>query len=187
MALKMSMLLAVLLASLAFGGGNIADAAHHAAAPAADCSSLVLNLADCLSFVTNGSNVTKPEGTCCSGLKTVLRTNAQCLCEGFKNSAQFGVVLNVSKALSLPSACHVNAPSAAKCGLSLAPTAAPGVSPVGAPSSSITNAPATSAGANELAPVPAPNPGNSGSSAVSFSVGTVFVALAAAATTFACF
>ncbi|KAL2513641.1 non-specific lipid-transfer protein-like protein [Forsythia ovata] len=80
---------------------SVHSAAHAAPAPAVDCSSLVLNMADCLSFVTTGSTTKKPEGTCCSGLKTVLKTNAQCLCDAFKNSAQFGVTLNVTKALAL--------------------------------------------------------------------------------------
>ncbi|KAL4374307.1 hypothetical protein AHAS_Ahas05G0168700 [Arachis hypogaea] len=82
-------------------------------------------MADCLSFVTNGSTTTKPEGNCCSGLKSVLKTAPQCLCEAFKSSAQFGVVLNVTKALALPAACKVSAPSASNCGLSETPAAAP--------------------------------------------------------------
>nr|GLL23851.1 non-specific lipid-transfer protein-like protein At5g64080 [Ipomoea trifida] len=105
----------------------VVDCAHHAApAPAADCGSVILNLADCLTFVTNGSTEAKPQGTCCSGLKTVLKTNAECLCEGFKNSAQLGVVLNVTKALALPSACHVSAPSVSNCGLNIGSISSPG-------------------------------------------------------------
>ncbi|RZB95727.1 Non-specific lipid-transfer protein-like protein isoform B [Glycine soja] len=99
----------------------------HAPAPSVDCTNLVLTMADCLSFVTNGSTVTKPEGTCCSGLKSVLKTAPACLCEAFKSSAQFGVVLNVTKATSLPAACKVSAPSATNCGLSETPAAAPGM------------------------------------------------------------
>lgn len=83
---------------------------------AVDCSSLILNMADCLSFVTNGSTVEKPEGTCCSGLKTVVRSGPECICEGFKNSASLGVTLDLAKAASLPSACKVAAPPSARCG-----------------------------------------------------------------------
>lgn len=90
-------------------------AAHSAPAPAADCSSLISNLVDCLSFVSAGGTAKKPEGTCCSGLKTVLKTDADCLCEALKNSAQLGVTLNVTKALSLPAACHASAPSISNC------------------------------------------------------------------------
>ncbi|XP_052109385.1 microtubule-destabilizing protein 60 [Arachis duranensis] len=111
-------------------GANGASPSHllnAAPAPAVDCSSLVLTMADCLSFVTNGSTTTKPEGNCCSGLKSVLKTAPQCLCEAFKSSGQFGVVLNVTKALALPAACKVSAPSASNCGLSETPAAAPGI------------------------------------------------------------
>jgi hypothetical protein len=73
-------------------------------------------MADCLSFVSNDSKTEKPEGTCCAGLKTVLKADAACLCEAFKSSAQLGVVLNITKAMSLPAACKISAPSAANCG-----------------------------------------------------------------------
>ncbi|MBA0562068.1 hypothetical protein Golob_007146, partial [Gossypium lobatum] len=98
-----------------------ADAAHHhhtASAPSpssVDCSSLILNMADCLSFVSSGSEVSKPEGTCCSGLKTVLKTDAECLCEAYKSSASLGVTLNVTKAMTLPALCKVSAPPLTNC------------------------------------------------------------------------
>lgn len=97
---------------------SAAYATHHAAAPAPsfDCSILVLKMAECLTYVSNGSTTTKPEGSCCSGLKTVLNTDAECLCEAFKSSAQFGVVLNVTKAIALPTACKLQASSVPNCG-----------------------------------------------------------------------
>ncbi|KAK4803975.1 hypothetical protein SAY86_003792 [Trapa natans] len=104
-----------------------ASSPPRAPAPAVDCSSLVLTMADCLSFVSNGSTVDKPEGTCCSGLKTVLKTDAECLCEAFRSSAQLGVVLNVTKALALPSACKVSSASTSNCDLSIAPASSPGM------------------------------------------------------------
>ncbi|KAJ0238271.1 Non-specific lipid transfer protein GPI-anchored 31 [Hirschfeldia incana] len=101
---------------------------HHtpAPAPAVDCSMLILNMADCLSFVSAGGTETKPASSCCSGLKTVLKTDAECLCEAFKSSASLGVTLNMTKATTLPTACKLHAPSIAACGLSAAPTMAPG-------------------------------------------------------------
>ncbi|KAL8535052.1 hypothetical protein ACS0TY_010900 [Phlomoides rotata] len=71
-------------------------------------------MVDCLSFVTAGGT-TKLEGTCCSGLKTVLKSDVGCLCEVFKNNAQLGVTLNVTKTLTLPAACHLSAPSIGNC------------------------------------------------------------------------
>ncbi|XP_044488639.1 non-specific lipid transfer protein GPI-anchored 31 [Mangifera indica] len=149
------------------------DCAHHdaAPAPAVDCMSLILNMADCLSFVSAGSSESKPPATCCSGLKTVLKTDAECLCEGFKNSASFGVTLNVTKALTLPAACKLSAPPATNCNLSLSPAAAPGESPNGAAAAS----PTMSVGENEQAP--APSPGVSASSMLSFSVGCLSTGL----------
>ncbi|KAK4424337.1 Non-specific lipid-transfer protein-like protein [Sesamum alatum] len=147
----------------------VGSAAHSAPAPAVDCSSLVLNMADCLSFVTAGSTTKKPEGTCCSGLKTVLKTDAECLCEGFKNSAQLGVTLNVTKALSLPAACHVSAPSVSNCGLSIGTGAAPALSPLALAPSTVAGAPTATIGANDIAPAPAP--GSSDSSSLTASIG----------------
>jgi len=113
MASKLSLILCV----VALCAIDLAQSASspHAPAPSVDCSNLVLTMVDCLSFVTNGSAVTKPEGTCCSALKSVLKTAPECLCETFKNSAQYGVTLNVTKAATLPAACKVSAPSATKC------------------------------------------------------------------------
>ncbi|KAH7575611.1 hypothetical protein JRO89_XS02G0162500 [Xanthoceras sorbifolium] len=141
-----------------------------APAPAADCSSLILNMADCLSFVSAGSTVTKPEGTCCSGLKTVLKSDSECLCEAFKSSASLGVTLNVTKALSLPSACKLSAPSATNCKLSASPSGAP----VMAPTAGGIESPSTIVGSNE--PAPAPAPGVSTSSVLSISLGPLVLA-----------
>ncbi|RDX98598.1 Non-specific lipid-transfer protein-like protein [Mucuna pruriens] len=149
-----------------------------APAPAVDCSTLVLTMADCLSFVTNGSTVTKPEGTCCAGLKSVLKTAPACLCEAFKSSAQFGVVLNVTKATSLPSACKVSAPSATNCGLSETPAAAPAgaLSPQASASPQASDA-ATPGPENEVSPAPAPAQGNTASALFPISAGSLLVCI----------
>ncbi|XP_022749104.1 non-specific lipid-transfer protein-like protein At5g64080 [Durio zibethinus] len=153
------------------------NAAHHQAAAApspssasVDCSSLILNMADCLSFVSSGSEVSKPEGTCCNGLKTVLKADPECLCEAFESSASLGVTLNITKALTLPAVCKVSAPSATNCSISLSPAAAPGVQP-----STTAAAPTALSGANEVAPAPAPD--ISGSPVLSVSIGSLFLGL----------
>uniref|UniRef100_A0A5B7AWS7 Bifunctional inhibitor/plant lipid transfer protein/seed storage helical domain-containing protein n=1 Tax=Davidia involucrata TaxID=16924 RepID=A0A5B7AWS7_DAVIN len=164
--MAMKMMITILCSILAIWAVENVDSAtpNHAPSPSVDCSNLILNMADCLDYVTNGSTVEKPEGSCCSGLKTVLKVNADCICEVFKDSAQLGLTLNVTKALALPSACRVSAPSFSNCGLS--DGAAPGVSPSGAPSPS------------GVAAVP-PSSGSSGS-ALAISVGLLVIALAAA-------
>ncbi|XP_071725659.1 non-specific lipid transfer protein GPI-anchored 31-like [Rutidosis leptorrhynchoides] len=152
----------------------VVDSAHHTAAPApaADCSSVILSMADCLSYVTAGSTIQKPEGTCCSGLKTVLKTDAQCLCESFKNSAQFGIQLNITKALALPAACKIKAPSATNCGMSLGTAAAPVQSPMG-----VGMAPTMAASGPSTAVAPTPASQNSGSSGLAMSTMAVFVSV----------
>ncbi|XP_073310568.1 non-specific lipid transfer protein GPI-anchored 11-like [Primulina huaijiensis] len=134
----------------------VCSAAQVAPPPAVDCTSLVLNMADCLSFVMAGSTLKKPEGTCCSGLKMVLKTDADCLCETFRNSAQLGVTLDVKKAFTLPDACHVSAPSVGNCGLSndtASGAAAPALSPSASPLSPSFS---SSFGANDVSPTPVP-------------------------------
>ncbi|GAV71839.1 LTP_2 domain-containing protein [Cephalotus follicularis] len=143
-----------------------------APAPAVDCTSLVLTMADCLPYVQNGSTVTKPEGTCCSGLKTVLKTDAECLCEAFKSSGSYGIVLDIPKAANLSAACKISAPSISNCGLSV-PAGAPGIPPT-----SIAGAPTTAVGSNERAPAPAP--GTSGSSVLAISLGSLVISLVVA-------
>ncbi|XP_023638183.1 non-specific lipid-transfer protein-like protein At5g64080 [Capsella rubella] len=163
------LLLAVLLS---LSTVSVLSASHHhvaAPAPSVDCSTLILNMADCLSFVSSGGTVAKPEGTCCSGLKTVLKTDAECLCEAFKSSASLGVTLNITKASTLPAACKLHAPSIANCGLSVAPTAAPGLAP-GA---------AAAAGPDSAGGILAPNPsqGNDGSTLIPISITALFSAV----------
>ncbi|XP_062077187.1 non-specific lipid transfer protein GPI-anchored 31 [Humulus lupulus] len=155
-----------------------AASSPHAPAPAVDCSSLILNMADCLSFVSNGSTVAKPEGTCCTGLKTVLKADADCLCEAFKSSAQLGVVLNVTKATTLPQACKVSAPSASNCDLSIAPSGSPALTPAESTPTSTAAAPDASAINGQA---PAPSPGSSGAAgAMSVSAGSLLVGLVVA-------
>ncbi|KAI4318473.1 hypothetical protein MLD38_032174 [Melastoma candidum] len=165
-------LVAVLLLALA----AVAHSQHDAAPPAVECSSLILTLVDCLSFVSNGSTIDKPEGTCCSGIKTVLRTDADCLCVAFRSSAQLGVVLNVSKALTLPSACHISADSSAiKCSLPIPPTVSPpgGEAPASPPS--IAPAPTKS---EDTTPPPAKNSATATNAVVGTSAAVAATAVA---------
>ncbi|CAN1799095.1 Non-specific lipid transfer protein GPI-anchored 31 [Linum perenne] len=153
MAFSSSYLPLFLLSALLFLSAS--NAAHHhsaaAPAPAADCSTVVLSLSDCLNYVLKGSTTTKPEGTCCSGLKSVLKTDAACLCQAFQSSGTLGVPLNMTKALTLPSACKLQAPPMSAC------QRAPGMS-----SGSTAVPPSGSAEGGELAQAPAPSPVGTG-------------------------
>ncbi|XP_054800865.1 non-specific lipid transfer protein GPI-anchored 31 isoform X2 [Prosopis cineraria] len=172
MAAKTSLILclvAIWAVALVHGASS---SAHHAPSPAPDCSSLITNMVDCLSFVSSGSNTTKPQGSCCSGFKTVLKSNPDCICQAFKSSSQLGVTLNVTKALTLPAACKVSAPDFSSCGLSVTPAAAPAAVP------GMSGSGATS----EISPTaaPVPSPGNSAPSMVPISAGSLLVCILAA-------
>ncbi|KAG6479148.1 non-specific lipid transfer protein GPI-anchored 31-like [Zingiber officinale] len=133
-------LLLLLLLCLAAVSTSPGDAAHHrhAAAPAptaADCSSTLLSLSDCLSFVEEGSREPKPQKQCCTGLKKIVAEAAEaaCLCDALGQGASLGLSLNVTKALALPSSCGISTPRLSQCKVVLAgvPAAAPAPSPSG--------------------------------------------------------
>ncbi|KAJ6700670.1 BIFUNCTIONAL INHIBITOR/LIPID-TRANSFER PROTEIN/SEED STORAGE 2S ALBUMIN SUPERFAMILY PROTEIN-RELATED [Salix koriyanagi] len=155
------MLSLILLCTFSISCCYWADGAstRHAPAPApssVDCMNLLYSMVDCLSFVSNDSTSTKPEGKCCAALKTVLSTKAECLCEAFKGSAQLG--LNVTRALSLPSACKIHAPAASNCGSAISPSGAPAPAPGGSAASA-----------------PPQSSGQSGSNGFSISVGSLII------------
>ncbi|AES63423.1 non-specific lipid transfer protein GPI-anchored 11 [Medicago truncatula] len=165
MASKFSLILCIIFGICALDFTNGASSS-----PSGECSKLVLAMTDCFSFLTNGSTLTQPEGSCCNGLKTIVNTAPSCLCGAFKGNAHLGVVLNVSKALTLPFACKVSAPSISNCGLPNASAAAPGVSISPWPASS----PTTSAEAPAAAP---PSGKSAASTLLPISVGSLLVCL----------
>ncbi|KAL5576019.1 hypothetical protein UlMin_017718 [Ulmus minor] len=145
----------VLVATLLlFSTGVLAQApasAPGAAGPAApasvDCFTLLSGMADCLSYVTKGSNLTVPEKPCCPELKTLVDTNATCLCELLAQSANYGLEIDLKRATKLPSVCKVDTPPISTCAALGIPVAAPGA-PLASPAPSPGGEPsAVSAGA----------------------------------------
>ncbi|THU52570.1 hypothetical protein C4D60_Mb10t05350 [Musa balbisiana] len=120
------------------------DGAHvRAPAPSIDCSSALLSLADCLTF-------------CCTALKKVVKeAAAACLCDAFKEGATFGVKLNMTRAMGLPSACGVSTSHFSKCKSAVAasPGAAPAPSPSGVAMVPSPTASRSGAAASSTAPV----------------------------------
>ncbi|CAN6847198.1 unnamed protein product [Brassica oleracea] len=127
-------------------------------AQSVECSAVIMTLTKCLPFVTIGSQVEKPETACCSVLKTVLDTKAECLCEGLKSSAAAGINLNLTKAGTLPDACQVKAPPMPACALFAKP---PASAPAPVPAAGPLNG--SGPGSNS-APAPSPSHSNHGSS-----------------------
>ncbi|KAF3445770.1 hypothetical protein FNV43_RR10947 [Rhamnella rubrinervis] len=144
-----------------------------------DCSVIVYAMSDCVSFLSDGSSDTEPDHPCCSGLETVVETNADCICEAFTMSSQMGIQLNMTRVLALPAACGVPAPPLNDCHIPQPPQSSPSngelppqsspsngnppeMSPKSAPSSpSILEPPAS----ETLGPSPSPNKGGGGTAA----------------------
>ncbi|KAK4441373.1 Xylogen-like protein 11 [Sesamum alatum] len=86
-----------------------------APSPGPDCFTSLANLADCLTFVEDGSNLTKPDLACCPEVAELLNNQPICLCEMLANSTQFGFSVDTNRALKLPSVCSLATPPVSMC------------------------------------------------------------------------
>ncbi|GAU47445.1 hypothetical protein TSUD_403980 [Trifolium subterraneum] len=87
-----------------------------APAPGLDpCFTAITNMSDCLSFVEDGSKLTKPDKGCCPELAGLVEGNPICLCHLLGNSDSIGIKINVNKALKLPTICKVTTPPVSTC------------------------------------------------------------------------
>ncbi|KAJ4905972.1 Bifunctional inhibitor/lipid-transfer protein/seed storage 2S albumin superfamily protein [Raphanus sativus] len=72
-----------------------------------DCSSVIYNMMDCLSYITPGSNDTRPTKVCCGGILSVLQYNPNCICVGLASSKDMGIEINNTRAHSMPTTCKL--------------------------------------------------------------------------------
>ncbi|KAJ8425884.1 hypothetical protein Cgig2_033157 [Carnegiea gigantea] len=106
------------------------------------CTSALMGLTPCLGFIQGG--LSNPSSSCCSGLASVVKSQAACLCQVLNGGgSSFGVTINQTQALALPGACKVQTPPVSECNAVNKPSEAPAGSPVGSP---------TGAPADALAP-----------------------------------
>ncbi|CAN4092931.1 unnamed protein product [Withania somnifera] len=90
-----------------------------------DCTSTLITMASCLSFVTGSAET--PPASCCSALSGVLQSNPRCLCVIVNGGgSSLGVQINQTQALALPSACNLQTPPVSKCYAGNAPLMSPG-------------------------------------------------------------
>ncbi|KAL3504502.1 hypothetical protein ACH5RR_034343 [Cinchona calisaya] len=112
----------------------MAYGAAPAPAPAVQCTDLISDMIDCIPFISVSQKApSNPPATCCSGLKKVLDTNPECICEGIKNSDQMGIIINLTKAAALPALCYLNAAPLSNCNFTTSPVPSPGCGPSPAP------------------------------------------------------
>ncbi|KAL3504705.1 hypothetical protein ACH5RR_034546 [Cinchona calisaya] len=143
---------AATLAAIAYG-------AAPAPASTVQCTDLISDMIDCIPLISVSQKGSKgahsnPPATCCSGLKIVLDTNPECICEGIKNSDQMGIIINLTKAAALPALCHLNAPPLSNCNFTTSPVPSPGSGPSPAPPSPSPKPPSPS----PKPPSPSPKP-----------------------------
>ncbi|KAJ0020741.1 hypothetical protein Pint_31544 [Pistacia integerrima] len=95
-----------------------------------DCINQLLNMSDCLSYVTAGSNVTVPDKPCCPELAGLVESNPICLCDLLGQSSSFGLNIDLNRALKLPSVCKVTTPPVSLCSAVGVPVPSPSEAPV---------------------------------------------------------
>ena len=89
--------------------------APESAPPGVDCSVHVYNMADCMPFLSVGSNETEPTTECCNGFKSVLDADSECLCEALKSSVDLGLDLDLSRVPALSIVCGLKASPLSSC------------------------------------------------------------------------
>lgn len=72
-----------------------------------DCSSVIYDMMDCLSYITPGSNDTSPTKVCCGGILSVLQYNPKCVCVGLASTKDMGIEINSTRAHSMPTTCKL--------------------------------------------------------------------------------
>ncbi|CAH2080674.1 unnamed protein product [Thlaspi arvense] len=103
------------------------------AGAAPDCLTVLANMSDCLTYVQAGSTQKKPDKGCCPELAGLVDSNPICLCQLLSKPDSYGVQVDVTKALKLPSVCSVQTPPVSTCAdlgypiRGMAPSEAPGV------------------------------------------------------------
>ncbi|KAG0475444.1 hypothetical protein HPP92_015130 [Vanilla planifolia] len=71
------------------------------AAAQAGCTTALISLAPCLSYISGNSST--PSSSCCSQLASVVQSQPQCLCSVLNGGASsFGITINQTQALALP-------------------------------------------------------------------------------------
>ncbi|KAG8078266.1 hypothetical protein GUJ93_ZPchr0007g4326 [Zizania palustris] len=134
--LRLHVALAAAAVAVALAAGMAAaQAPVGAPAPAAGispaCMDAVLNMSDCLTYVTNGSTARRPDAPCCPELAGLLGSNPVCLCQLLAGGASsYGMSIDYKRALALPGICHLTAPPVSACAVfgvpvPMAPSAEP--------------------------------------------------------------
>lgn len=80
------------------------------------CLNSLLNMSDCLPYVSQGSTARRPDAPCCPELAGLVGSNPVCLCELLSGAADsYGIAVDYGRALALPGVCRVATPPVSTC------------------------------------------------------------------------
>lgn len=80
------------------------------------CMNSLLNMSDCLTYVTKGSTARRPDTPCCPELAGLVDSNPVCLCDLLSGAADsYGIAVDYARALALPGICRVATPPVSTC------------------------------------------------------------------------
>ncbi|WVZ99002.1 hypothetical protein U9M48_044365 [Paspalum notatum var. saurae] len=116
--------LLVAASALVLASSSCAAAAALAPAPApgpaggidSACMNSLLNMSDCLTYVTKGSTARRPDAPCCPELAGLVGSDPVCLCALLSGAADsYGIAVDYGRALALPGVCRVATPPVSTC------------------------------------------------------------------------
>ncbi|KAL6971539.1 hypothetical protein U1Q18_031218 [Sarracenia purpurea var. burkii] len=88
------------------------------------CTNVLISMSPCLNYITGNSST--PSSGCCTQLASVVRSQAQCLCQVLNGGASsLGINVNQTQALALPGACNVQTPPSSRCNAASPATSPP--------------------------------------------------------------
>ncbi|XP_074577798.1 non-specific lipid transfer protein GPI-anchored 12-like [Curcuma longa] len=86
-----------------------------APAPSGECDVALQSLSRCSTYVEVGSNLSRPQKGCCRAVSAVAGADPACLCGLIDDYRGFGVRVDTTRALMLPSACRAPPPPPSLC------------------------------------------------------------------------
>eukprot|EP01018_Ginkgo_biloba_P022175 Gb_02446 [translate_table: standard] len=105
----------VVLIVIVAAGGLMGSVVAQSPPPSSGCTSSIVSLSPCLSYITGSNNASTPAQGCCTALSSVVKTGANCLCQLFTSNNPLGFPINRTLALSLPGACKITTPPLSQC------------------------------------------------------------------------
>ncbi|KAH7683527.1 Bifunctional inhibitor/lipid-transfer protein/seed storage 2S albumin protein [Dioscorea alata] len=127
-----------------------------AAPPTPDCTPVLYQMTDCVSFVQDGSNETFPDKKCCAAVTSAVAISPDCLCFALEQAANLGYKINMTQAALLPKDCKVK--QQINCNSTNPPSPSPKPSPTPPSPTPSPTPPPTPSPTPTPPPTPSPSP-----------------------------